>query len=203
MPMQFAIHNQRREIAIEHPVLLITGDGSSLPDDLERFLSWDIGHDAMAIGRSINHYPGEVKHWANVDCEECKHWAENLKGNPIRHTMGDWEWFDIDWGIENCEIHPDDILWHGSTSLFAAYIGIEMGYQKIVMAGCPLDKNGHWYFADLDENTGPNWKQQSYDAWMEFAMDKKSDQARSFSGFTAEVLGIPDKEWLNAPAGQL
>jgi len=194
--LEFTPHNQRREITPDNPVLLVTGDGLSLPDDLHRFLEWKIDHDAMAVGRSINLYPGEVKHWANVDCEECKHWAENLRGAPIRHTMGDYPWFDIDWGIENCELHPDDIFWHGSSGLFAAYIGLAMGYEKIVLAGCPLDKNGHWYWEGLEENTGPNWKDEDYTSWLEFAHEEKAQKVKSMSGFTAKVLGVPTPDWL-------
>jgi len=196
--MNFHPHKCSRELERNSDLLLITGDGRSLPDDLDRFLSWDIGHDVMAIGRSINYYPGKVKHWANVDGEESKWWAEHLRGNPIRHTMGDCAGFDVDWGIENCELKPDDILWHGSTSLFSAYIGLEMGYEKIILAGCPLDRNGHWYFGNMPDNEGPAWKDQSYEAWHEFWCDTRSDRVRSFSGFTAEVLGKPTKEWASA-----
>src|SRR4030042_646836 len=103
------------------------------------FISWDIPHDVMAIGRSINVYPGRVKHWANFDGMDSAWWAEHipLKNNgkmPIRHTMGDCRGYDVDWDIIDEIIwNPDDISWHGSTSLFAVYVCLALGYQKIVL----------------------------------------------------------------------
>ena len=200
--MEFYPVTIRRELDITpiNPLLLVSGDGSSLLNDLKWFIWQSVDADIMAIGRSINIHADPVRHWASVDSEELKNWAENLPGDPIRHTMGDWPWFDVDWGIKNCDIKPDDIIWHGSSSLFCAYIGLAMGYEKILLAGCPLDNNGHWYFEGLPKglNTGPAWNNQSYDAWREFAQLPESKKVRSLSGFTAEILGKPTEDWIIA-----
>lgn len=195
--MEFYPIKCNRDITPDYPNLLVTGDGMTLLDDLTWWINQDIPADIMAIGRSITKFP-KVKHWVSVDSEELKDWAENLPGDPIRHTMGDWPWFDVDWGVKNCEITPDDIIWHGSSSLFAAHIGLSMGYDRIVLAGCPLDDKGHWYFDGLDENRGPDWNNQSFIAWQEFKEYPGSEKVRSLSGFTAEVMGRPTKEWLRA-----
>lgn len=184
----------------EHNVVLITGDGKTFPSDLEMFLSWGVPHDVMAIGRSINHYQGKVLHWANVDGTDSSWWAKNLplKNDgklPIRHSIGKAEGYDIDWEIIDPILwDPEEVLWHGSTALFAVYISLAIGYEKIVLAGCPLDSKGHFYFAD--EHYGPRWTPESYQAWFEFARTDESRKVRSLSGYTAQIVGEPSKEWL-------
>lgn len=179
-------------------VILITGDGRTLPEDLGKFLSWNIPHEVMSIGRSINKYPGDVHHWANVDGADSRWWAENIplknQGEmPIRHSLGELAGYDIDWEIKDCPWGMDEILWHGSTSLFAAYISIAMGYQKVVLAGCPLDSEGHWYFGP--EHKGPRWTGETYQAWLDFAREPEAQKVRSLSGYTAQIVGEAAREW--------
>jgi hypothetical protein len=132
--------------------------------------------------------------------------ADNLlKNNPgkarnghiVRHTIGDGDTrgFDIDWLIRGVDFLMDEATWHGSTSLFAALIGHEMGYKKIVLAGCPLDSKGHWYFPD--ENYGPKWQTETYQVWFEYALTDKATNVRSMSGYTAQIIGKPTEDWLN------
>jgi hypothetical protein len=176
-----------------HDVLLITGDGKPLPQDLETFMDLGIDHDVMCIGRSIQIYPGLVDHYADVDADAGKWVAENLiknnpdKGYPIRHTLGDVAWFDVCWEIEDCLIPSEDILWHGSTALFCVLIGIAMEYQQIVLAGCPMDSKGHWYFPE--ETYGPKWTFESYQSWFEFAATEDAKKVCSLSGYTKQLLG--------------
>lgn len=168
--------------------------------DMKEFLSWGLPHDTGCIGRSVNVYPGPVDHWFNVDASEAVWWAKNLLCTPrnghgvYRHTLGEIEGYDIDWDIEDeWPIITDNDIWHGSTSLFAAMCAISMGYEKVVLAGCPMDQKGHWYF---DESiTGPRWSVECFMAWLEFAKQKDSMKVKSMSGYTGQILGRPDKEW--------
>lgn len=174
--------------------LLITGDGKGLPGDLATFLEKAIPHDVMCIGRSIKLYPGRVHHYADIDADNDKWVLENLlknnpdKGSPLIHTIGVVDWVDECWSIVGCTESLEDCMWHGSTALFAVYVGLEMGYSKIVLAGCPLDSKGHWYFQS--ETSGPKWTYQGYQAWFEFkGFDDRSCRVSSLSGYTKILLG--------------
>ncbi len=187
--MRLEIHNSKVEIRPEYPVVLIMGDGRSLLEDVKLM---DIPHDTMAIGRSININNGRVMHWANVDGPECIWWAENLplKNNgkmPIRHTLGDVRGYDVDWDIKDDVIwgKDDHVLWHGSSSLFAVYGCLALGYEQIYLAGCPMDTNGHWFYPD---DTGPLWDGESFMAWLEFAKTPEAQRVKSFSGYTKQIL---------------
>lgn len=187
--------------AIEPPrkindVALITGDGRSCPDDIFRFLEWKIPHDVFSIGRSVNLYEGRIHHWVNVDGADSKWWAEHLPAKnagklPARHTLGECEGYDVIWD----DGQPDGAVWYGSTALFAVLIALYMEYRKIVLAGCPLDELGHWYFGE--EHKGPKWEGATYRAWLDFSQEDEATKVKSLSGYTAMILGEANKESLS------
>jgi hypothetical protein len=60
-----------------------------------------------------------------------------------------------------------------------------MGYQRIILCGCPL--------------IGKNDKAGSYETFRrgwEARRQELEDRVRSMSGWTREYLGAPDREWL-------
>lgn len=188
----------------KNDVLLITADGKTLLDDLRVFLGWSVPHDVMAVGRSIKAYPGKVLHWAEVDADASNWVAENLEknhpdkacnGKIFKHTLGKHKGFDFDWDVEGYEGSMDDVMWHGSTALFAVMIALEMEYKPIVLAGVPLDSKGHWYFDD--ETYGPHWVAETYQAWFEFNLSENAQHVRSMSGYTMQILGKANKKWLS------
>jgi hypothetical protein len=186
--MKLKLVKALRDPTPERKVLLITGDGRPVKDDLSNFLHLGLEHEVMAIGRSINLYPGRVRHWANVDGPDSSWWAEHLpltnNGElPIRHTMGECRGYDVDWDDGMATSDP----WAGSSALFAVLAGLELGYERIYLAGCPLDGAGHWYFGD--EHKGPDWRPEDFLAWYEFGQEDRSAKVKSFSGFTRVVLG--------------
>jgi len=176
-------------------VVLITGDGSTLKDDIAKFLAMRLDHDVYGIARSYQAYPSGMRldHWADVDGEQSIWWAEHLPPDKIqphtmRHTLGDVRGFDVDWNVDGSPYDMSEVWWHGSTALFAVLTSLAMGYDRAILAGCPLDENGHWYFPD---STGPFWNEQDYIAWKKFALSDEAERVKSFSGFTREILGAP------------
>jgi len=185
---------------IHHPILLITGDGLSLPKDLKVFRELCDKHDVLCIGRSYRLIYGPIDHWADVDGQESYSWAETLqvqwRNGPQRHTLGEMRGFDFFWIIKHTFYAMEDVMWCGSTSLFATVIAVAMGYEKIVLAGCPLDSNGHWYWANLKDNKGPRWEGETFMAWLDFCDTPESKKVRSLSGYTKIMLDSPTTQWL-------
>jgi len=191
--MNLTIQNSKRNFERKADHLLIVGDGSCVREDLEKL--WAISPfedsetDIMSVGRSIS-LLGEVRHWANVDANEAKWWAEHLPPKnrselPYRHTIGEYPWFDMDWRPEGLFWEPKEVLWHGSSALFGVYVGLGLGYEKITLAGCPLDSSGHFYA----ENHTVRWTGETYQAWLEFAKDHRASRVESLSGYTKQILG--------------
>ncbi len=200
--MRLEINQKKRDPSPQNPIVLITGDGRTLQKDISQFLNWRMKHDVMAIGRSMNEYPGPVLHWANVDGADSRWWAEHLpKRNggdfPIRHSLGDLPWYDVDWDIKDEIVLGDGNSWHGSTALFAVYVSLALGYKKILLAGCPLDGKGHWWQGNNKE-PGPSWPGETYQAWLEFSLMPEAERVKSFSGYTAIMVGTAFREWMKA-----
>jgi hypothetical protein len=189
-----------RPLEVSSDVLLITGDGSQLQGDMDEFLELYRRCDLMCIGRSIQYVGFAVQHYVDVDADAGKWVAENLyrnnplAGKPIRHTLGEVDWFDWGWDTDDVIFPMAEAMWFGSSAFFGVLIGIEMGYRRIALAGCPMDRNGHWYHPE-NINT-PSWRYQDLAVWLEFAGNGYADNVRSMSGYTATILGRPTKQWV-------
>lgn len=189
-----------------HPVCLITGDGSTMPNEVRLFESWNIPHDLYCVNRSLLFFERQVDHWAAIDIEESIWFAENIteKVEPdhrvIRHTIGDCALaYDVCWlmDFEETNTYQKRVL-VGNTGYFAILTALEMGYEKIVLAGMPLDMNPCWY--EHEDTDGPNWMGWMYVQWMDFKMKtpERANQVRSLGGYSSFILGQATKEWLNA-----
>lgn len=182
-----------------NPVVLITGDGSPLRDDMKRFEDLGVPHDVFAIGRSYK-LSTALNHWGNVDSDGSIWWAQHLPvkwvSGPQTHTLGEMRGFTHWWDIPQCDYGMDEIMWHGSTALFCVYAALEMGYERVVLAGCPMDASGHWYEPG---SSGPRWTGESYQAWLDFKASSESGRVRSMSGYTQIILGAPSKAWVLSP----
>jgi len=80
----------------------------------------------------------------------------------------------------------------GSSGLFAVKIALEDGHDRIVLAGVPMERGAN-HFA-----RGKAWTQRDCftDAWTQMA-SKIRPSVRSLSGWTRQLLGAPDTEWLS------
>ena len=73
----------------------------------------------------------------------------------------------------------------GSSALLGALAGLKLGYDRIILAGCPLI--GRSSTGDDITQFQVGWKAQ---------FETVKDNVRSCSGWTAEFLGEPSSEWL-------
>lgn len=178
--------------------VLITGDGASLKEDVAKFEAWNIPHDLFCCNRSLLFFQKPVNHWAAVDSEECM-WLSQYyspdNGHFLRHSIGTCKGFDAYWTAEAKQTEYGRRLWIGNTGYFAILCAIGMGYEKIVIAGMPLDRNRHWY--DAEDTTGPAWLADVYTIWMDFKMKHKpAEKVRSLSGYSAFILGEATENWV-------
>jgi len=190
---EFATHCKEK-------TLLITGDGSCLPDDVKEFESWNIPHDVLCCNRSLLYFQRPVNHWAAIDCEESVWLSEYAKGDNghfLRHVIGSCAiGYDVFWyAADGVETEYGRRQWVGNTGYFGMLIALNMGYEKVILAGMPLDRNRHWYEPEGTE--GPHWVSDTYTIWMDWKMERpEAGQVRSLSGYSAFILGKATKEWV-------
>jgi hypothetical protein len=76
----------------------------------------------------------------------------------------------------------------GSSAMLGVQAGLQKGYERIILCGCPL--SGGNDKGDKYESFRPGWEDQKN---RKMVMGK----VKSMSGWTAEFLGMPTEEWLN------
>jgi len=192
---------------LHNPIVLITGDGHTLPEDVKRFEAFGIPHDLYCVNRSMLFFERAVTHWAAVDADESVWFAENVtgkittNGNILRHTIGVLpSGYDVFWMADNELEGVAKHLWAGNSSMLAILSSIEMGYEKIVLAGVPLDNGPHWY--EHEDVPGPEWIGRVYQQWMDVKMKRpEAEIVRSMSGYSAFIFGEATKEWLDGNNG--
>lgn len=181
----------------DRDVLLIAGDGWNVTEDLALFLCFDVPADLMCINFSPKIIPKNwpINHFIAGDSHtpEMQRMAESLPETTHRHCWNrNSKGFTVRWSRNTSK------PWNGTTANLGIKIGIALGYLKIVLAGCPMDNKGNWYTPYLPENdikrekdhTAHLWK------WTEIASRPIGRFIRSMSGQTAELFGMPTKDWL-------
>lgn len=113
-----------------------------------------------------------------------------ITNHPFTHSQRPYKGVDVTWG---------NLLPTGGTSaLFAVKIAMAMGYKKIIVCGCALDKTGHYYDPEIPEDNANGWFDDSTRApWLDFHKDIKEARrsVRFMSGDLQEIYGKPDHEW--------
>lgn len=79
------------------------------------------------------------------------------------------------------------------SGLLAVKIALEIGFNKIMLAGVPLDNSPKFY----SPSEPSQWASDNIQAEWAKATAGSESKIRSFSGKTAERFGIPTREWLN------
>jgi hypothetical protein len=185
----------------DNRTVLITGDAWSLFADIAKFDEFGVPYDLFCVNRSIRAMKKPVKHWAAIDTEESVWLSQYLtpelvpESGLLRHTIGWCQGFNVCWKVDDRPEGTEFLLWAGSTSYFAILAAIYMGYEKIVLAGIPMDCKHHWY--EEEGTKGPSWKGQVFHTWIDFARTEPAKKVKSISGYTEFILGAPTKEWLN------
>ena len=91
----------------------------------------------------------------------------------------------------NMAVHGAE-YWEGSSGALGVSTAIAKGASKIVLCGIPLTNGPHFYKGD-DFTWEAHYRRQ----WTT-KLPALRDKVRSMSGWTAEQLGMPDKEWLES-----
>ena len=146
----------------------------------------------MGVNDAIIHYPGRLQHGVGLH-DEVLDWFAAYRRSHIQ--PGDPEPMVAHYRLLRetpFNYHPSrgweiDDLPRGSSSYFAVVIGLALGYERIILAGVPLDAMGHFFCpqdpVDYWDYFGP--------AWEKAAKTIFQGRVKSLSGRTRELLGEP------------
>ena len=83
--------------------------------------------------------------------------------------------------------------WGGSSGLLTITCALENGATHVILCGIPLHQHGRHY-----DGTHKLWGEASqYRGAWERHLPKMEGKVKSFSGWTARLLGEPTKDWLD------
>ncbi len=173
---------------------VVMGCGRTIWDDLARIKDLDrIG--VIAINNMILHYKGRVHHGVSMHPEEPNLWRSlrpYYQGEESHVTTHGYRKHEK-MGLSEC-----DYVWGniegaggGTSGILAVMIGLALGYDEIILAGVPLDNDGHFY-------DPPSLKLNIFNSdflkmeWTNTANNYFQGRVKSMSGWTREFLGAPD-----------
>lgn len=162
--------------------IIVTGSHNSVVDEIKAIPNYH-EFDFMAIGLDAVHlYPWDIRFVATYHpsdiplIKERRAAVGNTDYKVISHVEAE--------GVDIVEPYEPP---SGSSALLGVLVAIKMGYDKIILCGCPL--------------TGSNGKNQSYEGFREGWVAKKDvvlGKVKSMSGWTKEFLGGLTEEWLTS-----
>ena len=173
-------------------MLIITGSAPCVMDDLHDLAA--IGDhqdqaDLMALGLdAVDKYPWPIRYVATFHPEDI---PEIFRRRTIAGGNRDFK------VISHQQKDGVDIVisdyWDpsGSSALLGVQAALQMGYERIILCGCPLTGKDH------TANGANNY--EVYRKGWEVKKAELDGLVKSMSGWTRDILGSPTEEWL-APA---
>lgn len=157
--------------------LIIIGSAPCVADDLAKIPNI-VDCDCMAVGlSSLDKYSGIIKYIANNHPENINKIREAMKqrGTTDYKIIGPTK----DKGVDIVEPYRPP---SGSSAITGALAAIRIGYDKIILAGCPLTGQSP---------TDGNFYEEFQEGW-EAKKDELFGIVTSLSGWTKELLGEPE-----------
>jgi len=182
----------------EKDVLLITGDGFNVLDDISAWYEIAEGiipYDTMCVNYSALICPHPMQHYAAGDAHmlDMQAVAKQIPKEVIKHAWNPGSvGFDVHW------FRNGRGGWSGTSANLAVKIALALDYTRIVLAGCPMDESGNWYKKLIPADDIKVTKDHRHHLWkwMEMATRPIGRFIRSMSGNTADLFGLPTREWL-------
>jgi len=169
--------------------LLIMGIAACLWDDLARYDHLHIG-DRLAVNEAMIHYPDRLDHGVSLHADQMyglafkQYYHGARKGWPVIQTHAH---------IPN---HAVTHVWPltrdgGTTGLFATFVGLLMGYDRIILAGSPIDDSPTFYCSYPYHPDLSYGRQAIHDEWQRAIQGCFGGKVKSLSGNTKLWLGEP------------
>jgi len=182
----------------EKDVLLVLGDATDVLNDIGAWYDIAEGiveYDTMCVNYAAMICPHPYEHYAAGDAHmsDMQRVAKSLPDTVTKHAWNPGcSGFDVRW------VRNGRGGWHGTSGNLAINIGLALDYTRIVLAGCPMDDSGNWYSKTVPDNDIKAHKDHRHHLWKwcEIATRPIGRFIRSMSGNTADLLGLPTREWL-------
>jgi hypothetical protein len=177
-------------------IAVVIGGGAGVWAELDTAQAMIGMHDPVII--AANHagrdYPGAVDHWATMHPDLMQRWIRDRAVAAGRPPAGQL------WHARHRQSPMPGSMpvesWGGSSGLLCVKIALDLGFRRVILCGVPMDQNACHY-----DRPGKKWTEAAqYRAAWERRVRDIGGRVRSMSGWTAKLLGMPTKEWLDEAA---
>lgn len=167
------------------PSCLIIGGADNVKADVAAALELFTPDAIIVVNDQIRDWPGRIDYGVTLHFEKLPGW---LPGRRERQRYLPQVWTHTE------AKDSDRYLEHwreGSSGLFAVQVALHEGFDRIVLAGVPMVSTRAHYFSPKPWIAASSYQK----AWRERHTELQPF-VRSMSGFTKELLGEPDADWL-------
>ena len=172
------------------PVAVVLGGASCLWDDVMRLGRLD-RFVVVVVNEVGCHVSSRIDHWVSLHPENMAGWKARRPGNA---DYTSWSHRDSQY-VDRVVDH-----WGGSSGLFGARVAFAAGCERVILCGVPLDERPHFHTSD-QWGTGP-WRDAKIHRGEVAKHIDRWKNVRSMSGWTAQILGTPDEEWIRGEAAR-
>jgi len=168
---------------------LVLGGANTLEADKAAALALFEPDLIIACNHAGRDEPGRLDHWATMHADLMPHWLKQRRaaGRPEPGQL----WHARHRGRNAIASSRSIESWGGSSGMLCIAVAFELGVRRIVLAGVPMTKTAKHY----DDEKLWMEARQYWSAW-ERRQGMMLGRVRSFSGWTANLLGVPTREWL-------
>jgi hypothetical protein len=168
-------------------IIIICGSAGCLWADLEKAERMRLFEKAHVgcINETALYYPYFFDFWFSYHAEKFPGLRPYVKGSPKTVSMKQGPEVDEHWALPNFDC--------SDSGLMATVISLQMGYNKIVLCGIPLDNTPKFYSPSVEHILGATNIQRVWEKQIPFF----NGRVRSFSGNTMKMVGEPTEEWIN------
>ncbi|KKN22952.1 hypothetical protein LCGC14_0909950 [marine sediment metagenome] len=185
---------ERRQDLLYPYHALILGGGQGVWDEV---LAWEEMYggrwDGLVVAANDvgSHWPRALDHWVTLHPNRLISWI------AIRKSYGFVDGFET-WGRRklNAIDHYIQPWAGGSSGMLAVQVARQLGCTRGILCGIPMTPSPHFIESTVHPGT-KNWNEVA-GHWRSWArhMNRMTGWVRSMSGRTADVLGVPDVDWL-------
>lgn len=171
-------------------VALCVGGAPTVWKELEaaKALVGDRAHVVIVTNHAGRFYEGDIDAWVTLHPELFEPWRDE---RAAKRLNTDYRSLVYDGRKKVADTEAYRQRWNGSSGLFAAQLALDaMGCGGVILCGVPLEREaGHFHAPGL-------WHMA--DHYRDGMRQAKAEgaQVRSMSGWTADLFGRPDEEWL-------
>lgn len=166
---------------------LILGGAKSVFKDYERALELFKPDVVIGVNDIVAEVP-EITHFCTMHPKKAPKWIEERRKNgfpdPVKY------WTSTDKSAPPGFTFEQIPNTRGGSGLLAIYVARYLKYDKKILAGIPMTREGQHFFIQSDWN-----ECKLYRVVWEKNPTLRED-VRSMSGWTMETFGFPTQEWL-------